>query len=55
MNHFDVFVLYKQRRKIEKSSRHDNCDVDVHRASLAKHLRKYKAFEKCKTRGNDNI
>ena len=46
INHFKFLVLYKQRRKIENSRRCDTCNIDIQRASFAKHLRIKKHSEK---------
>ena len=45
---FKFFILYKQKHKIENSRRCDICNIDVHTASLAKHLRSKKHLEKLK-------
>ena len=44
-NHFKLFIPYKQRRKIENSRTCDICNIDVHRASFAKHFRNKKHLE----------
>ena len=38
-NRFELFILFTEIRKMENSRRCDNCDIDTHRASYAKHLR----------------
>ena len=37
--HSNKLLVYKRRRKTEKSRRCEVCNVDVHRASTQKHLR----------------
>ena len=48
MNHFKLFILNKERRKMVNSRRCDICDVHVHRASSAKHLRSKKHIKNIK-------
>ena len=45
IKHFKQFLLYKQIRKMEISSRWVFCKIDVHRASYAKHLESKKPLE----------
>ena len=45
MNHFNKYLLYKQRRKMENSRRWDLCRADVHKTFYAKHLRSKKYLE----------
>ena len=45
ISHFKLFILKKQRRKLD-SRKCDICNIDVNRASYAKHLRSKKNFEK---------
>ena len=47
INHFKLFILYKQRRKVT-SRKCEICKIDVHRASYVKHLRIKKHLEKMK-------
>ena len=39
-------MLYKKRRKMENSLRCNICNIDVPRASFAKHLRSKKQLKK---------
>ena len=51
ITYFKLFILHKQRRKMEKSCRCNYCSIDVHRASFAKPLRTKKHLEKLRQKG----
>ena len=45
ITYFKLFMLYRKKRKNENSRRCDICNIDVPRASFAKHLRSKKQLK----------